>query len=181
MIKILLMGVSGSGKTRIGKTLASHLNIRWYDGDDFHSKKNISQMKAGIPLTNEQRVPWLDKLATLLNQDNGMVIACSALREQYRKQLLQHAQDCTIFWLDAPKEPLQRRLEQRSNHFFPPSLLISQLESLEPPSTAVRIDSTRSPEEIVTTILNHLTQIHTNDAYSKETPLQPISECRIEQ
>ncbi len=157
MVKILLMGVSGTGKTYIGRALANRLKALWIDGDEHHSDENIALMKAGIPLTDEQRIPWLKTLAALLNQDTDIVMACSAPREQYRKQLLHKSPDCIVIWLDAPKKILQQRLEERSEHFFSPSLLTSQLKTLEPPVAAFRIDSTQPIEEIMTKILSDIT------------------------
>ncbi len=151
----IVMGVSGTGKTTIGKLLANKLDLPFFDGDDFHPKENVEKMVSGIPLNDNDRKGWLIKLNKLaISQKKGAIIACSALKEKYRAQLRKNIEEkiCFIF-LDATFEQIKERLEQRKNHYMPASLLQSQFDALEPPKGAIRVDVSKSPEEIIEKII----------------------------
>lgn len=156
MSNIVLMGVSGSGKSLIGSRLAKKLNYQWVDGDHLHTDEHIALMRSGIPLNDEQRQGWLRSLARILAEHDHTVVACSALRQQYRETLLRSCNACHLVWLHTERSVLEARLHNRSNHFFPPQLLSSQLETLEPPDDAIAVDTDRPPEQIVKTILDQL-------------------------
>ncbi|MFQ3340391.1 MAG: carbohydrate kinase (thermoresistant glucokinase family) [Flavobacteriaceae bacterium] len=139
------MGVSGCGKTTLGKALATFLERPFIEGDAFHSKANVKKMKRGIPLNDEDRVPWLlnlnKKILSLKNTD--AVIACSALKQSYRSLLSQKINSEKMIWvyLYSDFDTLKKRMEKRE-HFMPASLLESQLEALEVPDEAIHIDAT---------------------------------------
>ncbi len=151
------MGVSGSGKSTIGKLLADRLNLRFYDGDDFHPKENVSKMASGIPLNDADRKPWLlaiNRFASKHN-DGGMVIACSALKQSYR-DLLQDGLSCTFVFLEGSADLIFGRMKLRKNHFMPISLLKSQLETLEKPSDAIVVSIDQTSEDVVTEVIRNL-------------------------
>ena len=141
---ILVMGVSGSGKTTVGKAVAASLGSLFLDADDFHPPENLAKMAAGISLTDQDREPWLaeiaSKLATLRTEGRSFVLACSALKERYRKVLSQAAPGLVLVWLEGPPELIHERMLSRKHHFMPPALLESQLATLEPPECAIRLD-----------------------------------------
>ena len=126
------MGVSGSGKSAIGTALADELNLPFIDADDLHPASNIEKMRNGIPLTDEDRWPWLEKVGHALEEKKNVVIACSALKERYRDHIRNFAPNATFLLLAAPTELLEERVASRPGHYMPPSLLASQLEALEP-------------------------------------------------
>jgi gluconokinase len=133
--RIVMMGVSGAGKTTVGKALAQELSILFRDGDDLHLEVNVAKMRAGIPLTDNDRWNWLELVANSLRRDAPVVIACSALRRIYR----QHIQtgvggDVVFVYLSGPRDVIAARLAQRQHEFMPPHLLDSQFQTLEPPS-----------------------------------------------
>ncbi len=134
-IPIIVMGVSGSGKSSVGKALARSLGAPFRDADEFHPKANIAKMSAGIPLTDADRWPWLDAIGRALAESGGnLIVACSALRRSYRDRLIAAAGRPVIFvWLDGSKETIGARIAHRKHHFMPPSLLDSQFATLEPP------------------------------------------------
>ncbi|QSQ20702.1 gluconokinase [Pyxidicoccus parkwayensis] len=150
---VIVMGVSGAGKTTEGRALAASLGWRFVDADDLHPQSNIAKMAAGVPLTDEDRWPWLRMLSGLigaaLKQGDDLVVACSALKASYRQVLEVDPARMRWVYLDAPREVLASRLAQRHGHFMPPSLLDSQLETLELPANALRVDVTPPPEEVV--------------------------------
>jgi len=132
---ILIMGVSGCGKTTIGLKVARALQVPFLDGDDLHSQSNISKMTRGLPLTDDDRGPWLkrvaEEMAKMAGQEDG-VVACSALKESYRHVLFSDSSTPTLLvYLKGTRGPLYRRLQQRKSHFMPPDLLDSQLNILE--------------------------------------------------
>ncbi|MBZ4422943.1 gluconokinase [Myxococcus sp. RHSTA-1-4] len=153
---VIVMGVSGAGKTTVGHGLAAALGWRFLDADDLHSESNRAKMAAGVPLTDEDRWPWLWMLSGVigeaLRQGGGLVVACSALKESYRKVLEVDPARVRWVYLDAPREVLARRLALRRGHFMPPSLLDSQLATLEVPTGALRVDVSSPVSEVVARI-----------------------------
>lgn len=153
---IVVMGVAGAGKTLVGSTLAKSLGWSFYDADDFHSPENVAKMHRGVGLTDADRAPWLATLRDLIDHvirdGRNAVLACSALKETYRKSLTPDdapAGTVRFVYLDVPMEVLRERLEHRAHHYAPPELLGSQLATLEPPRDAIRLDGTLPPDEIV--------------------------------
>ncbi len=160
---LILMGVSGSGKTTIGEELARRLRWRYEDADTFHPASNVAKMSAGQPLTDEDRWPWLRAIADEIDRAVGagerIVIGCSALRRVYRDLLVHGRDDIRIVYLDGTQALIAGRLGQRKGHFMPPGLLTSQFGTLEPPSAdenpiTVSIDA--PVETIVDNILQQL-------------------------
>ncbi len=151
---IVVMGVSGSGKTTIGTRLADALGVEYAEGDDFHPPANIAKMAAGTPLDDADRAPWLDALAAWMAERSarGAVVTCSALKRAYRDRLRASAPDTYFLHLNVPREELERRVAGRRGHFMPPSLLDSQLatlEQLEGDERGGTVDATRPPEDVV--------------------------------
>jgi len=155
-VVVVLIGAAGAGKTTVGKALAATLGWRFVDGDDYHSPASVAKMRAGIPLSDDDRAPWLASLhrmiATAVDRREHLVLACSALRDGYRRSLQGGLHQVRFVHLDADEPALRRRLAERPGHFFGPTLLASQLATLEVPSEALRVDATRPPEEIVAAI-----------------------------
>ena len=141
------MGVSGSGKSTVGTNLARHLGLPFLEADDYHPAANVAKMSQGIPLTDEDRWPWLESLARAIRHTNeksgGVVASCSALKRAYRDYLRERIEIPVLFvLLDGDRETLLARMAARKNHYMPPSLLDSQLADLERPA----------PEEPVLTV-----------------------------
>lgn len=155
---IVLMGPAGAGKTTVGVPLAKSLGWRFLDADDFHSRENVERMRRGIPLTDEDRAPWLAAiraaLAEALTKKMQVVLACSALKEEYRRALVppNGGQVVRFVYLHADAKTLHERLAHREGHYAGPKLLASQLATLEEPDDALWVDASRSPEEIVAEI-----------------------------
>ena len=152
---IVVMGVSGSGKTTVGRALAETLNWRFHDADDYHPAKNVEKMRRGTPLDDDDRAPWLAALrriidASIANHEPG-VLACSALKQRYRDALA--ADGVRFVYLRGDAETIRSRMEQR-NHFMPPALLASQFAALEEPRGAVAVDITLSVEAQVNAIVD---------------------------
>jgi gluconokinase len=149
---IVLMGVAGSGKTTIGRKLAAELGWQFYDADDFHPRSNVEKMSRGIPLDDADRTPWLEALHELfmncLARDESAVVACSALKESYRKCLLIDER-VKLFYLKGDYELIESRLRNRHGHFMSPQMLDSQFAALEEPERATHIDISSTPDEIV--------------------------------
>lgn len=130
---VVVMGVSGSGKSTVGVALAERLGVPFTDGDDMHPPANVAKMARGEPLDDSDRAPWLEAVGEwLAAHADGGVIACSALRRRYRDQLRGHCPGATFLHLTGDRELLAARQSQRKGHFMPSSLLTSQLETLEP-------------------------------------------------
>lgn len=151
---VVIMGVSGSGKSSLGAALTARGIARFVDGDDLHPPANIEKMSAGIPLTDSDRRPWLLLVADTLRASRGPIaIACSALRRQYRDLIRERARQPVFFiFLDADPQTLARRLSERRDHFLPLQLLKSQLETLEPlqdDEAGVRLSMDQSLPEVV--------------------------------
>ncbi|XP_074022782.1 probable gluconokinase [Numenius arquata] len=155
MVLVVVMGVSGSGKTTVGSRLAAKLGWKFYDADDYHSPENKKKMAEGIPLNDEDRIPWLCALHDILRREDSSlqdaILACSALKKMYRRVLVSGASGIEsnqpeqpgenaalkilFVHLDGPIDIIAGRLEKRRGHFMPPELLKSQFDTLEPPST----------------------------------------------
>lgn len=145
------MGVSGSGKTTIGRLLSYQTGIPFFDGDDFHPSANKEKMKAGIPLTDEDRLGWLQQLHALAEKEStnkGAIIACSALKEKYRQLLSAHLQKPFWVFLTGSFDLIEQRLTNRAGHFMPPALLQSQFDALEIPQDVFTVDIDQEPEAI---------------------------------
>ena len=157
----IIYGVSGSGKTTIGKKLASILNLPFYDADNFHPESNIKKMSDGFPLKDEDRYPWLQKLnRQIINwqADNGAVLACSALKSNYRDILETNADHIYWIFLDGTYELIHQRLNKRENHYFRESLLQSQFDTLEKPDRGILVQVNKSEDEIVKNILDEISE-----------------------
>lgn len=133
-LSVIVMGVSGSGKTTIGEQLAAELGLGFIDGDALHPAANVAKMAAGTPLNDDDRRPWLARIGQTLADapGAGMVIACSALKQSYRQTILAASAGTLFVHLDGSEETLTARMNERSGHFMPPGLLASQLATLEP-------------------------------------------------
>jgi len=156
---LIVMGVSGCGKSTIGKLLARELMLPYFDGDDFHPKENVAKMSNGEPLTDVDREGWLMALNALAkkNTDKGAVIACSALKEVYRSILQDKIDPYVRFiYLEGTYDEINQRMQERKDHFMPTELLKSQFATLEPPKKALRVSIKNLPEEIVKDILKQL-------------------------
>ena len=156
---ILVMGVSGSGKTTIGQMLSAQLNWPFVDGDSLHSAANVAKMAAGIPLTDEDRAPWLQSIHEVmegwrLQQKNG-IVASSALKEKYRRILLT-SPEIKIVYLRGSYELIYSRMQHRPGHYMKPEMLQSQFAALEEPTDAIVIDIAAPAEEIVANIRQKL-------------------------
>ena len=140
---VIVAGVSGSGKTTVGALLAGRLGWRFADADDFHPAANVAKMRTGVPLTDEDRWPWLRILAAWMDEriagNDPAVITCSALKRSYRDVLLDGRPRARMVFLAPDREELARRLAARHGHFFPEQLLGSQFADLEPPSPEERV------------------------------------------
>ncbi|WP_422860153.1 gluconokinase [Flagellimonas sp. S174] len=155
----IVMGVSGTGKSTIGKLLSQKLHIPFFDGDDFHPEANIKKMASGNPLNDNDRYDWLIALNQLAkeNKSNGAVIACSALKSSYRKILRKDMEPSPVFvYLEGTFELIKSRLEKRSSHFMPIDLLKSQFKTLEPPMEAIKVSIALAPEEIIESISKNI-------------------------
>jgi carbohydrate kinase (thermoresistant glucokinase family) len=154
---VVLIGPAGSGKTTIGRLVASELGVPFADGDDFHPQANRRRMAAGEPLDDEQRAPWLAALHTRLaaahDQGTGLVLACSALKRSHRRQLLGELRDVSLVQLEADRETLAARLAGRRDHFFPSSLLDSQLTAFEPLTEGHVVDGRAAPGAVARAVL----------------------------
>jgi gluconokinase len=163
---IVVMGVSGSGKSTVGQQLADRLGVAFADADNLHPESNVAKMAAGHPLTDEDRWPWLERVGSVLAaaHSDGMVIACSALRRAYREAILAKEPDALFVELDGSRQLLESRVEHRHGHFMPPKLLDSQLATLEQlapdePGFVISLDSHGDPTSLVDAIVTKLQPI----------------------
>ncbi len=154
------MGVTGSGKTTVGKLLATHLGRPFFDGDDFHNEANVEKMRAGLPLSDEDRWPWLQSLAGKIDEwvasETGAILGCSALKQSYRDLLVGERSEVGLVYLRGSAELISRRLTERVHEYMPASLLTSQFETLEEPRHACTVDIAPPSEEIVREIAMRL-------------------------
>ena len=160
---LIVMGVSGSGKSTIAAALADQLGWRFADGDQFHPPANVAKMSAGRPLDDADRWPWLqaiaDEIDRVANSGGHVVIACSALKRAYRDLLVHGRDDVKLVHLDGSEALIAARMQQRRDHFMPPGLLKSQFATLEPPAPdehAIVVPIDRSVASIVAAILEQL-------------------------
>lgn len=156
----VIMGVTGSGKSTVGQMLAEKLGWEFYDADHFHPEENVIKMSNGIPLDDNDRVPWLKALATLISssesQGQSLVLACSALKTSYRKMLKDASSNVKFIYLKGDQKLIGDRLNARKNHFMNPALLPSQFAALEEPTEkeAIYVDIMPEPMLIVDDIIN---------------------------
>ena len=162
---LIVMGVSGSGKTTIGERLAARISWRYEDADTFHPASNVAKMSAGQPLTDEDRWPWLRAIADEIDRASKagerVVIGCSALRRVYRDVLAHRRDDIRFVYLEGTQTLIADRLGQRKGHFMPPGLLTSQFQTLEPPTPderAVTVSIDAEVAVIVDRIISQLSQ-----------------------
>jgi carbohydrate kinase (thermoresistant glucokinase family) len=163
--RIVVMGVCGCGKSTVGRRLAQALDLHYVEGDDLHSPQNVALMAAGTPLTDADRHGWLQEVAGQLANNTaasrGVVIACSALKRSYRDLLRAAAPDLLLVHLQGERPLLEQRLAARADHYMPPTLLQSQLDTLEPPDDdehAITLDIGPPPEMLVAVLTQRLNQ-----------------------
>jgi len=153
---VIVMGVSGCGKSTIGQPLAERLGYPFLDADEFHPPENVAKMAAGIPLTDADRQPWLELLNAKLCVQGNAVLACSALKESYRRALSQGLADCRFVHLRGSIELIRSRLAERKHRYMPASLLESQFAALEPPQDAIEVDVSQAPDACLRAIESRL-------------------------
>jgi gluconokinase len=157
---VIIMGVAGCGKTTVGAMLAKQLGWNFYDADGFHPAENVAKMMNGTPLTDADRAPWLAALHALISaslKDNRpAVLACSALKESYRQQLLEGNEGVLIVYLKGSYELIWSRISQRKDHYMKPSMLKSQFETLEEPTNALTLDVSMPVADIVQGIVTYM-------------------------
>ena len=150
---VIVMGVSGAGKTAIGSELARRLGCTFLDADDYHPPANVAKMAQEIPLTDDDRWPWLDRVNVLLRGHDSAVVACSALKRVYRERLAAGLACCEFVYLHGTVDLLRARLQARQHRYMPASLLESQFAALEPPERAIAVDVAQPPERCVEVII----------------------------
>ncbi|MFC4873963.1 NADP-dependent phosphogluconate dehydrogenase [Negadavirga shengliensis] len=164
---IIVFGVTGSGKSTVGELLARRMKMPFFDGDNFHPEANKNKMNKGIPLTDEDRIPWLENIADNIikwDKSEGAVVACSALNEKYRK-ILQVVPDIQWVLLDGGKSLIAERLNSRVGHFMNPALLNSQFDTLDIPNYGIRVSIRSSPESIVNFIFEQINSLETKSEF----------------
>ena len=177
---LVVMGVSGSGKSTVAKPLAERLGWPFQEGDDLHPAANVAKMKAGIALDDADRAPWLDAIATWigdrLTADSGGVVTCSALRRAYRDRLREAGDGVICVYLEGSKAVIAERVANRHGHFMPPALLDSQFATLQEPTAdehPLTVDVGGRPAEIVAEIVHQLEQRQTAEQSDETTPEGP--------
>jgi gluconokinase len=160
---VIVMGVSGSGKTYLATRLHEATGWAYAEGDEYHSPANRAKMAASIPLTDADRAPWLDALHNVMltwhNQNQSGILTCSALKEEYRQRLTANLPEARFVWLDPPKDVLANRMAHRPGHYMPPTLLDSQLATLQRPTDTahtLRLDGSEPIDQAIQTILKWL-------------------------
>lgn len=158
MASLVVMGVSGCGKSHIGAAVAARLALPLIEGDEFHGEANLALMRQGVPLADAQRAAWLARLGDELQRHpGGAVLSCSALRLAYRERLRSASPGLRFAWLDLDIAAAQARVAARPGHFFPPALVATQFETLEPPlqeAGVLRLDATLPPAALVGRIVD---------------------------
>ena len=161
---VIVMGVSGVGKTTVGRMLSEQTGWPFYDADEFHSPENVEKMRSGVALTDADRWPWLDRLNALLRDADqagrSAVLACSALKQEYRDRLARDVKEIRWVHLEGSFELIKARMDARKGHYMTAQLLQSQFSALEPPVGALRVDVATDPATMVRDILERLTAIH---------------------
>jgi gluconokinase len=169
---LIVMGVSGSGKSTVAGALGKRLGWRFEDGDRFHPKSNVAKMAAGHPLTDEDRWPWLnaiaDEIERTCKENSHLVIACSALRRAYRDVLLRGRTDVRFVFLRGTQELIGDRLAHRKGHFMPPELLASQFRTLEPPEDAEHVIAVSIDAPVDVIVADVLRQLKLDSATPQE-------------
>ncbi len=157
---IVLMGVSGCGKTTVGEVLAGQLHWTFLDADNFHPPENKEKMRKAVPLTDDDRIPWLQALAARIVSANktgeNCVLACSALKRSYRQMIRGEETNVNFVYLKGPEELIADRLEKRTHEYMNPALLKSQFNTLEEPNNAVYVTIDKGPDAIVSEIRREL-------------------------
>jgi len=160
---IIFMGVSGCGKTTIGKKTADVFGVQYFEGDEYHPQENVEKMSQGIPLTDEDRKGWLDTLSKLIRDtlDAGQsgVLSCSALKQKYRDRLCVDPDLVRFIYLKGSFGLIQSRMKQRTDHYMPANLLASQFTTLEEPDDVFTVNIDQPPEEIIDEVVSYLTRI----------------------
>ena len=150
---IIITGVSGVGKTTIGKLLSENMGWAFHEGDDYHTNVNLAKMRNGTPLTDEDRWPWLDALRTKISEivlhEENAILSCSALKESYRIRLESGLKDIVFVYLQADYQLIRNRISERVGHFMCAGLLASQYSDLEDPQNAIVVDAALKPMEII--------------------------------
>jgi gluconokinase len=163
--RVVVMGVSGCGKTTVGQALAGLLGVPYVDGDDLHSPENVARMAAGVPLDDDARAGWLDRVGARLAAagEDGVVVSCSALKRSYRDRLRAAEPGLTLVFLHGEPALIAARLASRQGHYMPPSLLQSQLDTLEPPRAdegPLHADIAEAPTQIAARLAHQLQQVN---------------------
>ena len=163
-VPVVVMGVTGSGKTTVGKLLAERMICAFFDADDFHPPANVEKMKSGQPLNDADRLPWLERLRELIHDElqagRSLVLACSALRQKYRDLLSASTRQVVFLYLKIDRATARARLESRAGHYMPASLIPSQFEALEEPEHATVINGELPPSEAVAAALHQLRSLY---------------------
>ncbi len=157
---VVIMGVSGVGKTTVGELLAAERGWAFYDADAFHPPTNIEKMRSGIPLTDEDRWPWLDRLNAVLHEADAKgesaILACSALKQHYRDRLARGIETIRWVYLSGTFELIKERIDARKGHYMTAKLLESQFAALEPPADAIEVDVAAASVEIAARVSSAL-------------------------
>jgi gluconokinase len=159
-LALILMGVSGCGKTSIGQALSAELGWSFFEGDDFHSAENVEKMTSGMPLNDDERTPWLESLHDLiteqLHSETNTILTCSALKAKYRQCLREDNDGVVFVFLKGDYELIRSRLHSRDDHYMKPEMLISQFDTLEIPLDALQVDVDQPIKVIVQEIIEFL-------------------------